>query len=353
MPEPILIGSKDWNVNRLEALRDGVNPGDGSAADFFRQAIAFLKNASLEFRTSGTAGKAKEISLSVETLRTSARRTIDYFGLLPGSRFLLCLPPQYIAGTMMIVRAAENRGELTFIPPFSDGLRPDLFRPGEFDLVSLVPSQLRKNPEIGKWARNLLLGGAPLGDLDVSGLIRAGVRVTETYGMTETASHVALRDLSRGESDFRPLPGFRVSLGEGDRLIIHGEGLPDGGLITQDKARLDPDGGFAITGRLDTLINTGGLKVDPAELEKDLRGGLSGEFCVTSVPDRVLGEALVVFFAGTPDTAEGNVPALRKIKNRHPEWKFSLFYGYGKSLPLTDSGKIIRRLDRFPGIEKI
>jgi len=170
-------------------------------------------------QTSGSTGEPKSIELPKSVMQKSAERTIEYFGLQKGDRLLLSLPCRYIAGKMMAVRAIVGQMNLITVDPATDF---EFLEKDRFDFGAMVPIQVFKLLEQPSGAeklqniRNLLIGGSAIsGELEAR-ISQLSSRIVITYGMTETASHIAIRELSGTlKSDlYRCLPGISVSLNE-------------------------------------------------------------------------------------------------------------------------------------------
>lgn len=291
--------------------------------------------------TSGSTGKPKTILLPKEMVLRSAIRSNIHFGITSSSRLHLALSADYIAGKMLIARALTANCKLTFESPSQYPLS-DSADLSPIDLISLVGSQLsglienaqsRRLPEI----RNLLLGGAPLND-QMRRLACSG-RWTpwESYGMTETASHIALRRVTADNTlPFQTLPGISVSLDSDDCLAID-LGL-DGTFHTRDVARLIDNRHFFILGRKDNVIISGGLKVHPSEVEEKIFPFIPDRrFYITSRKSDKWGDEVVLMIEGDPCELPDfhNIPLLN-----HERPKAVLFT---PRFQLTASGKIIRR----------
>lgn len=243
--------------------------------------------------SSGSTGIPKEIQLPKSQMRASARRTMCFFGLDEKAHLHSCISPDYIGGKMMAVRADVTGCRLTWEMPTNRPLQVHDGSP--IDLLSVVPSQMlhllahRDNlPEI----RHILVGGAPVGGRLKELIVDSGMDVWESYGMTETASHIALRRVTCGDEGFRALPGIAVSAGDGERLRIQMEGWQE--LLTNDIVSIASDGSFTIVGRYDNVIITGGKKVHPEELESKLSAEFGIEVIATGAPDLKWGEKVVL-----------------------------------------------------------
>ena len=294
-------------------------------------------------QTSGSTGEPKPIKLPKSVMIRSAERTIEYFGLKPGNRILLSLPCRFIAGKMMVVRAMVGQMNLVTVDPACDF---DFLENERFDFGAMVPTQAIKILEKASGKEklqnigNLLIGGSGISSA-LEGLISSlSSRIVLTYGMTETASHIAIRELSgnRKSEYYRCLPGIKVSINESGCLKIH---LPEikEPLLTNDLAELQSDTSFRILGRSDSVIISGGIKYSPESIEKKLDPLINRRFVVSSLPDEKLGEKLVLVIEGEPFNKE---ELRNQIKKHLPKFEQPKSIVFMTSFPETDSGKIKR-----------
>lgn len=266
----------------------------------------------IEARTSGSTGAPKLIRLSKKIVRESAARTISFFGLNSRSHLHLTLSPDYIAGKMMIVRAVESGAKLTWEPPSNRILSCEV---EPVSLLAVVPSQLdgllRRDDPLPK-IENIIVGGSPI---NVNLTARLGKKkiadnIYETYGMTETASHIALRKIDGSRSCFSLLKGISISLDDRGCLIIStGPNTPP--ITTNDLASINTDGSFRILGRADNVIISGAKKIFPEEVEAFASPFFPNyQLAATSRPSEKWGEELILVLA-----VENNSPAsMERIK---------------------------------------
>jgi len=295
-------------------------------------------------QTSGSTGEPKPIELPKLVMRKSAERTIEYFGLQKNNRLLLSLPCRYIAGKMMVVRTIVGQMNLITVDPSTDF---DFLEQENFDFGAMVPNQvfnlLEQPSGIAKLQniRNLLVGGSAISSVLEAQIGQLSNRVVSTYGMTETASHIAIRELSGNrKSDFyRCLPGISVSLSKTDCLQIH---LPEftKPLQTNDLAELQSNTMFRILGRADSVIISGGIKYSPEVIEKKLESVISERFIISSVPDEKLGEKLALFIEGKPYETLFLEQKINSLLTAFERPKVICFLEH---FPITISGKIIRK----------
>lgn len=295
-------------------------------------------------QTSGSTGEPKPIELPKLVMQKSAERTIQYFGLQKNDRLLLSLPCRYIAGKMMVVRAIVGQMNLIPVDPATDF---NFLKNEKFDFGAMVSNQvfklLEQPSEIEKLQNihNLLIGGS-----GISGELEARIsplssRIVITYGMTETASHIAIRELSGScKSDFyHCLSGISVGLNENDCLQIY---LPEftESLQTNDLAELQSNTSFRILGRADSVIISGGIKYSPEALEKKLEALINKRFVFSSVPDEKLGEKLALVIEGKPFETSSLVQNISSLLAAFERPKVICFLEH---FPQTISGKIVRK----------
>jgi o-succinylbenzoate---CoA ligase len=294
-------------------------------------------------RTSGSTGEPKSIELPKSVMIKSAQRTIDYFGLKKGNRLLLNLSCQYIAGKMMIVRAIVGQMNLVTVEPSDDF---EILMNETFDFGAMVPNQVFKLLETpsGKEKleniKNLLIGGSSIPatlETQISGLKS---RVVSTYGMTETASHIAIRELSgENRSDiYNCLPGILVNNNENDCLQIHVPELA-GPLQTKDIAEVLSPTSFRILGRVDDVIISGGIKYWPETIEKKLETVITGRFVISSLPDEKLNERLVLVIEGKQTDIN---PINQALKILLPPFERPKAFCFLEKFPKTTTGKLKR-----------
>ena len=281
-----------------EASGDPGTPGwKKEVFDFIR---TFLKDDGQDILqlTSGTTGTPREHKLSREAMTTSAQRTLNFLGLRPGQKALLCLPIRYIAGKMMVVRALVGGLDLRLVNPSG---RPMQGMEGEVDFAAMVPLQvyesLRNNDPI--WGIDkLLIGGGELpGYLQKELLSVDKPEVYLSFGMTETCTHFALRRLNGPSPDAHYVALYGVHLRTDPRgcLEVEVDGVTSGPVQTNDLVELDPSGrAFDWLGRYDHLINSGGIKIFPEKIEQEARKCTGRECLVLPEKDPKLGEKLVL-----------------------------------------------------------
>ena len=298
----------------------------------------------MEVRTSGSTGTPKLIYIEKERMRASARMTCDFLGLKPADTALLCMPLDYIAGKMMVVRALERNMKLLSVEPsghpLADNTLSDL-NESIVHLAAMVPLQVWNTLQVPEererlcHIKHLIIGGGAIPRELEQELRTLPINVWSSYGMTETLSHIALRRIS--EDYYSPLPGISLSQDQDDCLIINAPSLCAQTLYTNDIVRFHGKDHFQIIGRRDNTICSGGIKIQIEQVEAWLHSIGIDNIMVTYREDKALGQALVYL-----TTDEINTDMLRKsVPTDTPNSKFWLPRHIVKvpSLPLTPTGK--------------
>ncbi len=267
--------------------------------DFIR---SWLDGAShFTVHTSGSTGTPKQIELSREAMTASAERTCDFFKLKNGDIALLALPATHIGGKMMILRSMIRGLQLICVEPRSNPLEHLVFY-GEIEFAAFTPMQMgailddKMSGIMLSQFHKIILGGG-----EVSYPLRQRLQdihpsVYETYGMTETISHIALRKINGADrSDyFSTLYGVKISLDQRGCLLIDAPHLSASLFITNDLVKITSAKEFQWLGRYDNMINTGGIKVSAEEIERKLQAFISVNFFVTGMADDALGQKVTL-----------------------------------------------------------
>lgn len=282
---------------------------DSWEQDIITFALEWLdeRNSFFWVPTSGSTGAARKISVSRKQMVQSALATGDHFNLQPGNKVLLALPAHFIAGKMMIVRAMVLGLDLYYLPPEISVIE---YVTEDFDFCALIPLQLQfaidheLHHQIEK-IKMIIIGGAPLSADYQEKIKYLKPHFFATYGMTETITHIAIKSLNRPESShhYSCLPGIAIDKDENDCLRIFSDRLPQKVIQTHDRIKLISDQEFDILGRADFVINSGGLKIQPEEIEAELKSLIKFEFMIGYKQDALLGQKLVLMI----EAQEGQV----------------------------------------------
>jgi O-succinylbenzoic acid--CoA ligase len=282
----------------------------------FEQEIGeFLLNwldatAEITVHTSGSTGLPKEISLLKEHMVNSAKATGSYFNLKPSQKALLCLPARYIAGKMMLVRAMVLGLALDTVAPIASPLN---FTNKHYDFCAMVPLQVQNSLQQLGQIKTLIIGGAAVSNSLKTQLAACDVNAYETYGMTETITHVAIKELTKDSANqtFIALPNVHFLTDERGCLVIDAPRISKEKVFTNDLVELINENQFNWLGRFDTIINSGGVKLIPEQIEERLKRIISIPFFLAGIPDEKLGEKLVLILEGKKSIVE---PILQKIE---------------------------------------
>jgi O-succinylbenzoic acid--CoA ligase len=286
----------------------------------------------IEMQTSGTTGAPKIISVSKQAMVESALATGDFFGLQPGNKALQCLPVKYVAGKMMLVRAMILGLDLEFVAPSSHPLE---LLEMDFDFVAMVPLQAQNSLTELKRVKKMIVGGAAVSKNLEKQLLKLPAQVFETYGMTETITHIAARKL--GEKAFTVLPGVTISYDDRNCLVIHAARISDEVIVTNDIVELVNENQFIFIGRMDNVINSGGIKLIPEQIEEKLSQSMTHRFFIASKPDPELGEKVILVVEGETYDLGSDI---YKDLDKYEKPKEVLFIPKFKE---TGSGKIMRK----------
>ncbi|MEM9023753.1 MAG: AMP-binding protein, partial [Bacteroidota bacterium] len=261
--------------------------------------------------TSGSTGTPTAINLAKRSMRESARMTGNFLHLKPGQTALCCLPCDFIAGKMMLVRTWELGLNLAVVPPSGN---PLAHVSTQIDFAAMTPFQVARVMEDPTTRDRLqrigclIIGGGAIPGPLVARIAKLPNAVYATYGMTETITHVAMQRLNgpSATSYFEALPGVTFSTDDRECLVITAPHLVAQPLVTNDMVRLHNAQRFTWLGRADHVINTGGIKVFPEEVERKIDRLVPYRFFLTGQPHPELGEAVVLIVEGAPDASERN-----------------------------------------------
>lgn len=251
----------------------------------------------VKVQTSGSTGKPKIINLSKQAMVNSSIATGNYLKLKPGNTALHCLPSNYIAGKMMLVRAMILGLELDLVEPTS---QPIFDYDKVYHFTAMLPMQLQSTLTYLHNVKIIIVGGSSVSKhlIDLTQSLKS--RVYATYGMTETASHIALKPLNNKlrEPYFRVLPKVSISQDKRGCLVIDAPKVAKEIVVTNDLVKLHSPTEFEWLGRIDNVINSGGVKLFPEQIEEKLKGLVPNQFFIASAPDAILGEELIMVIEG-------------------------------------------------------
>jgi len=286
----------------------------------------------IEMNTSGSTGIPKVIRVEKQAMVNSALATGDFFELSPGAKVLNCLPVKYVAGKMMFVRGFILGLDMEFVAPTS---RPLKNNETIYDFSAMVPLQAQHSIKELHAIKKLIVGGAKINSALEKQLLKLPTKCFETYGMTETVSHIAAKKV--GDKVFTVLPNVTINVDERNCLVIDAPNISAEQIVTNDLVDLVSDTEFKWKGRIDNIINSGGIKLIPEQIEEKLSKRIDNRFFVASQVDAKLGEKLILVIEGEKyDLAENIFDGLDKYEKP----KEVVFVNHFKE---TGNGKIIRK----------
>ncbi len=254
--------------------------------------LEWFNNESFVFvHTSGSTGKPKQIVLEKSAMIASAKATGTFFNLQPTTSALLCLSADYIAGKMMLVRAITLGLHLDYVEPNSNPLENK-----KYDFVAMVPMQVANSLEQLYLVETLLIGGTKVSYQLAQNILKTNCKAFESYGMTETISHIAIKQI--GAKQFTVLPNVTISVDDRNCLVIEALELSPDKIITNDIVEILNEVQFVLKGRIDNVINSGGVKIFPEEVEEKLAKYISTSFFIASLPDEKFGEKVILVLEG-------------------------------------------------------
>ncbi len=303
-----------------------------------------------EIKTSGSTGKPKVVSISRRQMVLSAQNTINALGINADDTALVAMDTKFIGGKMMIVRALEAGMDIVIKKPSANPFR-DLPDDLNVDFTALVPLQIQAaidhDPEKLNQTKYILIGGASLlPDLDVK-IRKLKPAVYQTFGMTETVSHIALRRLNGAHKSglYTAFENVNLSLDKRGCLKVKSEITNNLEVISNDLVEIVNPKQFRWIGRVDNVINSGGIKIQIEELEQQLGALLDKNlrFFVFGIPDKKLGEKVVLLIESEPlllDSHEKILMSLNGVKSKYYRPREVL---YLPRFIYSETGKIMRK----------
>lgn len=294
---------QDWEKNLYQFILDWLNDTN-----------------TITVKTSGSTGTPKLIQLEKQKMVASALATGQYFGFEKNQVVLLCLPCAYIAGKMMVVRSFVWGLNLITVNPSSNPLE-NIHTPITFS--AMIPLQVIQSLTYHKNKLNqieqLIIGGGVVDSTLQAQLQTINTACFATYGMTETITHIAIKPLNgKNKSDvYQALKGVNFSTDTRNCLVIDAPYVANEKIITNDIIALKSSTSFEWLGRWDNIINTGGIKVNPEQVENRLSTIISNRFFIAAQTDEKLGERIVLLI-------EGNKWKQEKIKALKEQMKLQL-----------------------------
>lgn len=311
--------------------------------------------------TGGTSGQVRFARHDADTIEAAVRGFIRHFEL-PQVNAVGVLPLNHVSGFMAWMRCAMTGG--TYLPmdwkAIEEGSLPALPAMVHGWVLSLVPTQLERllrREETVEWLRQfrvVFVGGGPAWPEMLDKAQSCQLPLSLGYGMTESAAMVtglkASEFLSGDRSCGLFMPHVTAQISGEGALSINGGSMfrgyypqwrAPGDFVTQDGGYRDRNGYLYITGRRDTVIISGGEKVDPGAVEEVLRGsGEMSQVVVLGVPDAEWGQVVI---AAYPENPAPKLKKVAEVMNRllSPAKRPKLFVPL-PNWPVNDRGKVNR-----------
>ena len=262
----------------------------------------FSTDSHVVVKTSGSTGNPKNIHLRKDFMINSALATGRYFQLGENTKALCCLPIKFIAGKMMLVRALTLGWDIDLIESTANPLQ-EITK--EYDFSAMVPLQLRNSILKINQIKTLIVGGGVVSRDLKKAIQTIDTNCYATYGMTEAITHIAVKKLNKftqseleSESVYKTLPDVTISKDKRSCLVIRAPKISDENIITNDVIELISKSEFNWKGRLDHVINSGGVKLHPEEIEQKLSNTIYSRFFVAGILDEILGEKCILVIEG-------------------------------------------------------
>lgn len=303
----------------------------------------------ISVRTSGSTGAPKLITHSKSSIIQSALLTGAYLGLEKGMLALNVLPVKFIAGRMMLYRSLVLDLDIICLEPKLDFGKHLIGLNRTIQFCAMTPLQVEmtmKSTGALDHIESLIIGGAPISQALQSSILSSKPRCFATYGMTETITHIAMKKLNHPDTElhFTALSGVSFTIDEG-LLEINAKHLDDPIIKTNDIVELIDQKSFIWKGRADDVINRGGVKLWPQEIESKLAPHISSRFIIIKGPNPKSGEEPVLVIEGKNRSSKANVEHV--IAKYLPTlWRPSEIM-YVDQFLMTNTGKIIRSYDRY------
>lgn len=317
----------------------------------FERAVArFLADwnspsSTVTVKTSGSTGAPKLIEADKNKMRHSAEMTCDFLRLEKGDSALLCLPMEYISGKMMVVRSMVKGLQMWISEPSLHPLTHLNFR---IDFCAMTPLQVEHSLDKIHLIKNLIIGGAAVSESLKNSIFTAmqqhhqdDTRIYETFGMSETLSHIALKQIYPvQEPYFTVLKDVEITTDRRGCLKVFAPKLNPDALQTNDLVEIANAKQFRFLGRIDNVINSGGAKIFPEELEALAKKEIPNELVFIGLADELLGQRLVAVVEGSfSENLKQTINSLEYVKSFHKP-KEIIFIA---QIPRTPNGKVDRR----------
>lgn len=317
-------------------------------SEFEKKVIFFVEewqsdSKTVKVQTSGSTGVPKVFDIEKEKMLNSAQMTCDFLKLKKGNTALLCLPIEYISGKMMVVRSFERKLNLIVADP---SLKPLENLHQEIDFCAMTPLQVENSLDKIHFIKNLIIGGAAVSEslkkkiTQTLKLSTSETKIYETYGMSETLSHIALKNIYPNPDEyFTVFENIDISKDERGCLKIIAPKLNSEILQTNDLVDIKNTDQFKFLGRIDNVINSGGAKIFPEQLETLIKKEITNEAVFLAIEDESLGQKLILVIEGSEnENLKSQISNLTFEKSFHKPKKIIFI----EKIPRTPNGKVNR-----------
>lgn len=303
----------------------------------------FSDSETVKVQTSGSTGVPKIFDIEKKKMINSAEMTCNFLGLEEGNTALICLPVEYISGKMMVVRSIIRKLKLMIVGPST---KPIENLNEEINFCAMTPLQVENSLDKLHLIKNLIIGGAAVSEslktkiIQTLNLSNADTKVFETYGMSETLSHIGLKQIAPNSEDFFTVfENVEISKDERGCLKIFAPKVNAEVLQTNDLVEIKDKNQFRFLGRIDNVINSGGAKIFPEQLEALIKKEIPNEVVFLGIADESLGQKLILIIEG-----KKSANLLEKISSIPFEKNFQkpkeiIFI---EKIPRTPNGKVNR-----------
>lgn len=300
--------------------------------------------------TSGSTGIPKPIELEKSRMIASAKATLTYFNLQPQQKALLCLPVKYIAGKMMVIRALVGELDMMLAEPSSNPLQ-QLPKETHLHFAAMIPMQVKESlsdlatTDQFKSIEQVIIGGGAIPSVLETQLKSLPNKLYATYGMTETITHIAVRKINHSKTpdQYEALPNVKFWQDERACLQITAPAVCSEQLTTNDVVELLDYYHFKWLGRFDHVVNSGGVKLHPERIEKQLEQYLDRRFFLCGRPDERLGEQLMMVIEGEPLDKVTEKLLRNFMEEQLERFEVPKVIEYRPQFEETPTGKVIRR----------
>lgn len=298
------------------------------------------------FKTSGSTGIKKEINVTKTQLFASAKSTIDFLKLTNTDTALLCLNFDFVAAKMMIIRAINAGMKLIVAKPDAD--LGTIIKKYSITFAAFVPLQIEKiidenGVELLNNIKNIIVGGASVSEKLITKLQNSSSTIYQTFGMTETVSHIAMRKINEKNTKkyYTILPNIEIKTNAEGCLCIKGDVTKNSWIETTDIVQLIDNQNFGWMGRKDFVINTGGIKINPEEIETKISSIINCNFIISDLKDEKLGQKIVLVLESKKEGYDEKL-IIEKINQKLTKYEIPKLILYLDAFPISDNGKTNR-----------